>query len=197
MITLEIHVLYLVKYQIVCILGRRTTMTNSLFLEKEEVKTKDELKKELDTLEIQLFRMQENIQKIAKDAEVMSIDQTNDNDWVVIYADKKEETCQLMLHNSKRPYRGNWNSAIQAEYKDNQNLHIADIKGEENKGYGSLLMKHLKEVAREDNIQYITGDIVERDFDHVERLKHFYYKHNFDVKIDHQEQYGEIIWNDG
>ncbi|WP_174615639.1 hypothetical protein [Virgibacillus ihumii] len=169
---------------------------NSIFLEQEETRSKDELKQELDSLEIQMFRMKENINKIAKYAEVISIDQTKENDWVVIYAYKEGSTCQLMLHNCARPYRGKWNSAIQAEFKGDGNLHIADIKGEENQGYGSILIKHLKDVARDDNFQYITGDIVKRDFDHVERLKHFYSKHNFDVKIDHEEQYGEIIWND-
>ncbi|WP_246202665.1 hypothetical protein [Virgibacillus doumboii] len=172
-------------------------MSQSIFMEQEETKSKDEIKQELDTLEFQLFRMQENMKEIAKVSEVVSIDQTNNDEWVIIYADKTAETCQLMLHSCNKPYRGKWNSAIQAEYKDEQKLHIADIKGEENKGYGSVLMKHLKEVARDDNVQYITGNIVKRDFDHVDRLKYFYGKHNFDVKIDHQEQYGEIIWNDG
>ncbi|MFD1038274.1 hypothetical protein ACFQ3N_07600 [Virgibacillus byunsanensis] len=168
----------------------------TMFSEKEATKNKDELREELDTLEIQLFRMQENIKKIAKKAEVVSIDQTNDDEWVVVYADKGSETFQLMLHDCGKPYRGNWDSAIEAKYKKDHCLHIADIKGEENKGYGSILMKHLKELAREENLQYITGDLVERDFGHVNRLKHFYSKHNFDVKIDHEEQSGEIVWND-
>ncbi|MUK89824.1 hypothetical protein GMD78_15755 [Ornithinibacillus sp. L9] len=166
----------------------------SAFLEKE--KNKEELKQELDSLEIQLFRMQNNIREIAKNSEVISIDQTKEDNWVIIYADKEEETCQLMLHNCETPYRGKWNSAIQAEYKDDNTIHIADIKGEENKGYGSILMKHLKELARDENVQFITGDIVKRDFDHVERLEYFYEKHYFDVKIDHEEQCGEIVWND-
>lgn len=170
---------------------------NSIFLEQEETKSKDELKQELDSLEIQLFRMQENIKKIAKHAEIISIDQTKENDWVVIYAYKEETTCQLMLHNCERPYRGKWNSAIEAEYRDDSNLHIADIKGEESKGYGSILMKHLKDIARDENMQYITGDIMERDFDHVDRLNHFYNKHNFDVNIDRQNQHGKIVWNEG
>ncbi|MFD2760032.1 hypothetical protein [Lentibacillus juripiscarius] len=170
-------------------------ISQSVFLEKEEAKSKDELKTELDTLELQLFRMQDNMKKIARNAEIIGIDQTRHDEWVIIYAYRDEEMCQIMLHNCSRPYRGDWHSTIEAEYKDNQNLHIAAIKGEENKGYGSVLMKHLKEVAHEDNVQNITGDIVQRDFDHVERLEHFYSKHYFDVKIDHQAQCGEIIWN--
>ncbi|MFD1361171.1 hypothetical protein [Lentibacillus salinarum] len=162
----------------------------------EDTRSKDEIKNELDTLEIQLFRMQDNIKRIAGNAQVIGIDQTCHNEWVIVYAHKNGHTCQIMLHNCSRPYRGDWHSAIQAEYKGHQKLHIADIKGEENKGYGSVLMKHLKDEARKDNVPCITGHIVKRDFDHVERLKHFYSKHYFDVKIDHETQCGAISWND-
>lgn len=167
-------------------------MLETAFL--EENKSKDKIKDELDKLEIQLFRMRQNIKEIAKKWEIVSIDQTNDFNWVVIYADKGKEACQIMLHDCDAAFRGKWNAAIQANYKDGNTIHIADIKGEQNKGYGSILMNHLKEVAQEENCQYITGDIVERDFDHVNRLRHFYSKHNFDVEIDHEEQSGEIVW---
>ncbi|WP_188456047.1 hypothetical protein [Virgibacillus oceani] len=170
-------------------------MAYTAFLEKE--KERHELKEELDTLEMQLFRMQNNLKEIAKKWEVVSIDQARDDQWVIIYADKNEESCQLMLHDCQSPYRGKWDSAIQAEYRNEQTIHIAAIKGEENKGYGSILMKHLKEHARDENVPYITGDIVKRDFNHVDRLEHFYNKHFFDVNIDHEEQCGEIVWNDG
>jgi diamine N-acetyltransferase len=162
----------------------------------QEEKNKEELKEELDSLEIQLYRMQNNIKEIAKKSEVISIDQTPHDEWVVVYADREKDTWQLMLHSCKRAYRGNWHSALQAEVKDNTTIHIAAIKGEENKGYGSVLMEHLKEMAKEENVQYITGDLVKRDFDHVDRLQYFYEKHNFDVTIDHEEEYGEIVWND-
>ncbi len=161
----------------------------------EDTRSKDDIKQELDTLEIQLFRMRENIRKIAQNAEVIGIDQTNQDEWVVVYVYRDANMCQLMLHNCSKPYKGDWQTAIQAEYKAGQRLHIADIKGMQNKGYGSVLMKHLKEEARKDNIPFITGDIVKRDFDHVERLKHFYHKHSFEVNIDHQAQCGDIVWN--
>lgn len=169
-------------------------MYQSAFLQQE--KNKEEIKKELDILEIQLFRMQNNIKEIAKKSEVISIDQTRKDEWVVVYADREENTWQIMLNSCKEAYRGNWHSALQAELIDDSTIHIAAIKGQENKGYGSVLMNHLKEIARGENVQYITGDLVERDFDHVDRLKHFYKKHNFDVKVDHEEKCGEILWND-
>ncbi|MFS0674778.1 hypothetical protein [Ornithinibacillus sp. 179-J 7C1 HS] len=169
-------------------------MNKSAFLQEE--KNKEELKEELDNIEIQLFRMQNNIKEIAKKSEVISIDQTPQDEWVVVYADREQDTWQLMLHSCKRPYRGNWHSALQAELKDDSTIHIAAIKGEENKGYGSVLMEHLKEMAKEENVQYITGDLVKRDFDHVDRLQHFYEKHDFEVKINHEKEFGEIEWND-
>jgi len=166
----------------------------SPFLEKE--KNKEELKEELDSLEIQLFRMQNNIKEIAKKSDIVSIDQTKEENWVVIYTNMDKDSFQIMLHDCSKPYRGKWDSAIQAEYKDEQTIHIADIKGLENKGYGSVLMKHLKEVAKDQNIPYITGDIVERDADHFDRLSYFYQKHSFDVKIDYDNLTGKIVWND-
>ncbi|WP_100012197.1 hypothetical protein [Lentibacillus sediminis] len=170
-------------------------MVYSAFMETN--KNKNEIKQELDELEIQMFRMQVNMKEIAKKSEVISIDQAKDKRWVIIFADRNKSSFQVMLHDCTKPYRGDWDSAIQAEYKDQHTIHIADIKGEENKGYGSVLLGHLKELAREENVQYITGDIVKRDFDHVSRLKHFYRKHDFDVKIDHHLEQGEIVWNDG
>lgn len=170
-------------------------MVYSAFLEND--KDIAEIKEELDTLEMQLARMQNNMKQIAKKSEVISIDRAKDGQLVVIYADKKEDIFQLMLHDCNASYLGKWHGAIQAEFKGKDTLHIADIKGEQNKGYGSVLIKHLKEVVRDENVQYITGDIVKRDFDHVNRLKHFYGKHDFDVKINHEEQWGEIVWNDG
>ncbi|GIO27193.1 hypothetical protein [Ornithinibacillus bavariensis] len=167
-------------------------MYQSAFLQEE--KNKEELQQELDSIETQLFRMQSNIKEIAKKSEVISIDQTPDEEWVVVYADKGKNAWQIMLHSCMRTYRGTWDSALQAEMKDDSTIHIAAIKGEENKGYGSVLMKHLKEIAQEENVQYITGDLVKRDYGHVDRLQHFYQKHDFDVTIDHDEKCGEIIW---
>ncbi|MFD1850838.1 hypothetical protein [Oceanobacillus bengalensis] len=170
-------------------------MVYSAFLQEE--KTKGELQEELDTLEIQLFRMQNNMKEIAKESEIVSIDQVRDDNWVIIYANKDDNSLQLMLHDCRKPYRGKWHSAIQAEFKNDNTLHIADIKGEKNQGYGSVLISHLKEMAGEENIQYITGDIAKRDADHFDRLEYFYKKHYFNVEIDHEKKCGGIIWNEG
>ncbi|WP_207667427.1 hypothetical protein [Clostridium sp. 1xD42-85] len=168
-------------------------MQRTAFIENE--KNKQELQEELNALEIQVLRMQENVKEIAKKAYIVSIDQTKEANWVIVYANRKANTFQLMLHECTKPFRGNWDSAIEAEYKSETTIHISDIKGEQNKGFGSVLMKHLKEIAHQENKHYITGDIVKRDFDHVERLKHFYTKHYFEISMDHNEQSGKIVWS--
>ncbi|MEH7664736.1 hypothetical protein V7193_18105, partial [Bacillus velezensis] len=68
--------------------------------------------------------------------------------------------------------------------------------GPPNHGYGSICMKFLKHIAREQNIPKVTGDIAKRDWDHVDRLVHFYEKHHFDVWIDNDTQSGGIKWVD-
>lgn len=162
----------------------------------EETKSKEEIREELDQLEIQVFRMQQNMKEIAKQAEIVGIDQTKDDNWVIVYAKEEADTFQLMLHDCRQAFRGDWHSALEVAYRDANTLHIAEIKGETNQGYGSVLMNHLKEKAKEENIRYITGDLVERDYDHVDRLTYFYQKHNFEVSFDHEEKCGEIVWND-
>lgn len=55
-------------------------------------------------------------------------------------------------------------------------------------------MNYLKEVAKEQNIRYITGDIAKRDWDHIDTLVHFYKKHDFHIDIDKETKSGEIVW---
>ncbi|HLR09050.1 MAG TPA: hypothetical protein VK136_07340 [Bacillota bacterium] len=171
-------------------------MRLTAFLEKDKDKDKHTLEQELDALELQLFRMQVSIKEIAKRSEIVSIDRTKFAHWVVIFVHRNDSLCRIMLHDCTKPWRGSWNAAIEMEYRGEHTIHIADIKGEENKGYGSVLMNYLQEMARRDNIQYITGDIVKRDFDHLERLQHFYSKHNFNVDVDYANECGRIVWND-
>ncbi|MGO4886839.1 hypothetical protein ACJ2A9_03695 [Anaerobacillus sp. MEB173] len=161
----------------------------------DEKKDKHELKQELEELEFQVFRMQENLKEIAKKWQVMGIDQTNEEKWVIVYSYDDGNLCKIMLCDCETPFQGTWDFSIQATYSDENQIHIGDIKGEENKGYGSICMDYLKEVAFEQNIQYITGDLAKRDWDHLDRLVHFYEKHNFQVDIDHKDKSGEIVWN--
>jgi GNAT superfamily N-acetyltransferase len=155
-----------------------------------------ELKEDLENLEFQLFRMQDNLKEIAKGNQIMGIEQTKEDKWVVVSAVDDGNLCKIMVNDCERSYKGKWDFSIHATYSDDSRIHIADIKGPANKGFGSICMKYLKEIAREQNVPYITGDIAERDWDHVNRLIHFYEKHHFQVTINEETKSGEIKWND-
>lgn len=66
------------------------------------------------------------------------------------------------------------------------NISLGDIEIEEHLtsyGYGSILLNTLIKIAKTRNINSITGWISKVDNDHLERLVHFYKKHNFTVNL--------------
>jgi len=179
--------------------GERSLLTlfyDRLVENETEEKSPNELQKDLVDLEFQLFRMQENIKEISKKSQVIGIDQTKEDKWVIVSAEDDGTQCKIMINDCETAYKGEWDFSIHAIYSDEDKIHIGDIKGPANKGYGSICMNYLKDIAKEQNIPYITGDIAKRDWDHVDRLIYFYEKHDFDVEIDYKEKSGEIVWND-
>ncbi|MBO8156866.1 MAG: hypothetical protein H0Z32_10430 [Bacillaceae bacterium] len=168
----------------------------SKLLEADPVQTDpEERQKELEELEFQVYRMRENMKKISRRYDIIGIDHTKHSNWVIVYKEDDGNICRVMLDDCQSPFRGSWDFCIQAEYTDNNKIHIADIKGPEDQGYGSILMNYLKDIAIQQNIQAIKGDIVKRDWDHVDRLEHFYAKHNFTVNLDYENKSGSIEWN--
>ncbi len=159
----------------------------------KDVKT---LEQELQQLQFQMYRMQENMKDISKKAKIIGIDQAKEDEWMIVSAIESADTCKIMLSDCEKAFRGQSDFSLIAEYPEEGKIHIADIKGPPDNGYGSICMKHLKEIAREQNIPVITGDLVKRDWNHVDRLIHFYEKHQFDVQINWKEQSGEIYWVD-
>jgi hypothetical protein len=170
--------------------GRRNTMSLAL----QNVFT-EENKRDLEEMEMQVLRMQNDMKRIAKKWDVVGIDQTKEENLVIVYKSEEKERCNIMLNDCDSTFRGVWDFSLQALYPDEDRIHIGDIKGPENKGYGSICIEHLKEIAIDKNIPYITGEISERDWDHLERLMHFYEKHNFKVEVDYNSKSGNIIWN--
>lgn len=167
---------------------------NHFSFDKNEKMDREELKENLEDLEFQLLNIQDHVKQIAKKWNVIGIEQTKEENWVIVYTSDRGENFKIMVDDCKYPFRG-WDFSLQAYYKDDNTIHIGDITGPENKGYGSICMKYLKEVARNHNIQSITGDIAKRDWDHKDRLVYFYKKHDFEVSIDRDQQSGEIEWN--
>jgi hypothetical protein len=169
-------------------------MFNKLLQEDKRTNDPDEIKEELEDLEFQVYRMQDNLKEIAKKSKVLGVDQAKDDKLVIVYSPEDKQSCKIMLTDCETAFNGQWDFSIQATYFDQNTIHIGDIKGPVNKGYGSICMHYLKELASQQNIPKITGDIAERDWDHVERLIHFYEKHNFQITIDYDDKSGEIKW---
>lgn len=64
----------------------------------------------------------------------------------------------------------------------NTNAHIVDwCSSIENSGYGSVLMTHLINYLKNSGFHSMTGIISWVDFDHEEKLRHFYSKFGFEI----------------
>ncbi len=155
------------------------------------------MQKELNELQFQLFRMRENMKDISKDSRVLGIDQSKDDEWMIVHSIDDGRTCKIMLSDCQSPYRGRCDFSLVASYKEEKcAIHIGDIKGPAGYGYGSICMNIFKRKSPRAQHTGHHGDIAERDWDHVDRLIHFYEKHHFEVTIDPGLKSGEIQWQD-
>ncbi|GEM_PF-1024580 len=168
-------------------------MATAFLAEPKENKDKQVLVDEYEELEFQMLRMQQNMKEISRHYRILAIDQTKNEDWVIVYTADDGESCRLMAHSCKEPFRGHWEFSIHASYYRDE-LHIDDIRGEADRGFGSVCMDHLKEYTSRQNIPFMTGSISKRDWDHTDRLSHFYRKHGFDVVLDDKNQTGSIFF---
>jgi ribosomal protein S18 acetylase RimI-like enzyme len=83
-------------------------------------------------------------------------------------------------------------------FKNDALINIGDIKvfGQNiNHGYGSILVKELIKISEKQGVKKVTGEISSVDWNHVDRLKHFYEKHGFKVTLDSGKKSGEIVLN--
>ena len=81
------------------------------------------------------------------------------------------------LHNKK--ILGRINCII---HKELRTITISDIECQKNnRGYGSVIMKELIEYARQNEFTHINGWLSKVDYDHRERLYHFYQKFGFEI----------------
>ena len=92
---------------------------------------------------------------------------------------------------------------LKAFFKNNfTTISLEDIEMADsfiNQGLGSMLLNALLDIAKKRNIRCITGEISRVDIGHIERLVHFYEKHNFEVILcsDSADVYkiGDLVWN--
>lgn len=57
----------------------------------------------------------------------------------------------------------------------------------ENRGYGTKMMQYLIDYAVENNFKEIYGNLAEIDFEHRDRLEHFYKKLGFNIITIHHD----------
>lgn len=73
---------------------------------------------------------------------------------------------------------------LEAFINNSNSVSLADIVTPtelENKGYASVLLKQLIDMATKKKLNCITGFIAATDFDHIDKLYHFYQKHGFEI----------------
>ncbi|KGA98723.1 hypothetical protein BALCAV_0202930 [Alkalihalobacillus alcalophilus ATCC 27647 = CGMCC 1.3604] len=150
------------------------------------------LKQKVEDMEFQMLRLQDNLKKIAQKWHILGFEQLDNEEWVIVSLLDDGNVCKIMLNTNDKAYRGTWDFSIQAQYENDFTIHIGDIKGEANKGFGSICMDYLKDHACLHNVQVIKGDIAKRDWNHLDRLIHFYKKHDFTVELNREEQSGAI-----
>lgn len=75
-----------------------------------------------------------------------------------------------------------------------KSILIGDIISRiENKGYGSLVLRSIIDLAKSIEAKEITGKLSSVDSDRFDKLKHFYIKHGFCVVLNSASTEGEII----
>ncbi|MCM3412821.1 MULTISPECIES: GNAT family N-acetyltransferase [Bacillaceae] len=162
--------------------------------------------KRKNDIEFEIKYQSESI--LNKGFEIISRRQKGDHN-LILYRHFYEETPkedETIIFLGIRVITNKWilhpDPVLKAFFNDDfTDISLADIEIEEylsNHGYGSILLSTLIEIAKKRNIDSITGWISSVDFDHLERLVHFYKKHNFEVILDENSKdslkIGDLKW---
>ncbi|MCU6708004.1 hypothetical protein M6D81_04695 [Paenibacillus sp. J5C_2022] len=143
---------------------------------------------------------------IAKDGhKVIHVDKTRHGETVMIYRlhhhdhneleDQPIHLCIKIV--SQKGIKTPDLNAFLFFYHKNKLMRISDIKIKGNhvsRGYGSILMTAIMQLVDHLQVRYITGIISGVDWDHIDRLEHYYRKFGFDCDLDHEAHFGRIIW---
>ena len=124
---------------------------------------------------------------------ILLVTQTKFDEWVVLFS--RPDSCDVYV---KRAYSFSYNNDLtlySVYYKEENRIFIEDIQSTEensNREYGSFAMKELLKMAGKLKVRKINGKISPKDWDHVDRLKHFYSKFGFTVELNEASQSGRI-----
>lgn len=143
---------------------------------------------------------QTQMKQIERDGgEVLALKQAKNQELVLIYRTTQLIHADPDIYAYVYPKNANQEPLHLAVYVfydvEKKEFFIADIHihmKDYNKGYGSLLMEQLLKLASKENIELITGNICGIDWNHFERIRHFYRKHGFNVELDYKKRAGKI-----
>lgn len=78
--------------------------------------------------------------------------------------------------------------------KRKRTILIGDIVSNiEDRGYGSIMLSRIVELARKLKIRELRGNLSSADSDHFDKLEYFYKKHDFEVKFNPGKASGSIV----
>lgn len=143
----------------------------------------------------------EKINLIARDEDkiFLGIDENKETSLVIIYmeCDIPPNEFNIIVENTYT-IKKDIVYKLEFEFLDNNSkIHIIDNHAthyNKNKGNGSIGLKHLTYIAKAKNCKKITGSISFTDWDRVNILEKFYKNQGFEVKLDHENKHGYIVW---
>lgn len=131
-------------------------------------------------------RFEDNLEHEGQQGTILEVDPNRE--WFVALADHKLEDFRefggpmLILFQKKR-------SASIARMRlvidpKKSELFIGDFESDiQNKGYGSILLRNVIELAKTLDLKKITGNLSAVDSDHFDKLDYLYSKYGFKVSI--------------
>lgn len=113
------------------------------------------------------------------------IDRTKKGIDVLVAVNDKEIEIEIFDLDTKF-YAENRSIVLWANslFLDDKVLFIKDIQGGNGLGHGELALNYLFNIAKKKGFSKIEGRVSSVDFDHVERLKHFYKKMGFEGNFE-------------
>ena len=131
-------------------------------------------------------RFEDNLKYEGQQGTILEVDPNRE--WFVVLADHKLEEFKefggpmLILFQKKR-LSSIARMRLVIDPKKSE-LFIGDFESDvENKGYGSILLRNVLELARRLRLKRITGNLSAVDSDHFDKLRHIYEKFGFEVNI--------------
>lgn len=110
--------------------------------------------------------------------------------------DKSSQDQSRVIYLHTLPFRstGDWIAYVSLEYHACCRARIGAVETRGyNQGYGSILMKHTLSYLQYAGFRTVTGTICPADFDHKDRLHHFYEKFGFEIR---QQTNSEALYLD-